>query len=102
MYIKCPACDKDILIDEFTQAMGIALSGCQFHSETKNFDGKYFFKRNDHEVISPRVRLTGGQWISIAEHDEMIKERKRNFYQKKREAEADKKKQEYATRKDWD
>ena len=98
MYIKCPACDNEIFIDEFSQAIGIVIGGCQFHSETKNFNGYCFFKIHENQVKAPRVRTTGGTWIPRSEHEAMIKARKVAYYKKKSIEEKERKRKDEGSR----
>ena len=62
-YCTCPACDKEIWVDNVDQACGIILNGCNSHSETKDFDDRYFFKIQEHEIEMPR-QIFEGKWIT--------------------------------------
>ncbi len=43
-FIECPACNKQILVEDIHQASKIFIHGCRYHSQAKDFEGHYYFK----------------------------------------------------------
>ena len=61
-FIECPACNKQILVEDIHQASKIFIHGCRYHSQAKDFEGHYYFKYQDvYFIVLDAYEEKGGQ-----------------------------------------